>query len=346
MILDLDALLATDPAAAPPGREIGRSREGRPILAWRFGDGRFRVSLLAGCHADEPVGPRLLRHLVARLAELPEAHPALTTIDWWIVPHANPDGEARNATWAEPLGESVDPIEYLRNVVREPPGEDVEFGFPRDEADDGARPENRALAAWWRGAGGSFRLHASLHGMAVAHGPWFLVERSWWERAAPFAERCRSAARSLGYPLHDVDRRGEKGFERLGPGFSSRPDSRAMARHFRERGDDATAALFRPSSMETIRALGGDALTLVSEMPLFRLPPRSPGAGPATGDDSERWRERFAIWSRRLREGGGESTVRREIAPTGLEPMPVRDQLALQWIMIAAGIETLAERDA
>ena len=63
---------------------------------------------------------------------------------------------------------------------------------------------------------------------------------------------------------------------RLAPGFSTRPDSRAMAAHFRAQGDEATAALFRPSSMEAIRALGGDALTLVSEMPLFVPAIRTP----------------------------------------------------------------------
>ncbi|MCB1036733.1 MAG: peptidase, partial [Acidobacteria bacterium] len=70
----------------------------------------------------------------------------------------------------------------------------------------------------------------------------------------------------MGFGLHDVDRKGEKGFHRIGPGFCTRPDSRAMAAFFIARGDAETAALFRPSSMELVRSLGGDPLTLVSEM--------------------------------------------------------------------------------
>ena len=45
-------------SASPPDLdEIGRSRDCRPIGAWRGGQGPLSVSLVAGCHADEPVGP-------------------------------------------------------------------------------------------------------------------------------------------------------------------------------------------------------------------------------------------------------------------------------------------------
>jgi hypothetical protein len=96
-----------------------------------------------------------------------------------------------------------------------------------------------------------------------------------------------------------VDRGGEKGFVKLADGFATRPDSRAMQAHFRGLGEDATAALFRPSSMETVRALGGDPLTIVSEMPLF------------------------------LTDAGGEITG----------PMPVADHQRLIWTFIAAAAE-------
>ena len=59
-----------------------------------------------------------------------------------------------------------------------------------------------------------------------------------------------------------------------------------MRRHFLDRGDPETAAVFRPSSMEYVRSLGGDPLTFVSEMPLFLLPPPETAYGfpdPATG---------------------------------------------------------------
>lgn len=328
MLPDFDAW-ASGPAPSPPaGTELGRSRQGRPVLGWRLGRGEFRVSLIAGCHADEPVGPELLRRLVTWLASLPASDDVLGRFDWWIVPHANPDGAAANAAWVEPLGEVVDPVAWLRNAVREAPGDDVEFGFPRDPGDDdGARPENRAIAAWWRGAPGPFRLHASLHGMAIAWGPWFLIEEAWRDRIGLLLERCRDATARLGRELHDVDRGGEKGFVRIAPGFATRPDSQAMASFFRDRGDEVTAALFRPSSMETVRALGGDPLTLVSEIPLFVLPAR-PEPGPATPAMMETWKDRFGQFRKALlSRPAGE--VRREIAEAGVVPMPVADQMRL-----------------
>ena len=40
---------------------IGSSRQGRDIHGFCLGSGSIKVSLIAGCHADEPVGPLLLR---------------------------------------------------------------------------------------------------------------------------------------------------------------------------------------------------------------------------------------------------------------------------------------------
>ena len=272
MLDRIDAILETRAAFRSDGEEIGRSREGRPIRAFRLGRGPRRVSLIGGCHADEPVGPRLLRHLAGYLASLPERDPLLHSYEWWVLPHVNPDGEERNRAWHGDDDPAFDFTTYLGAVSRELPGDDIEFGFPRNEADTRARPENVAAYTWWRSAGGSFALHMSLHGMAFAAGPWFLIDEAWQERSALLMDWCRAGVAEMGYSLHDVERRGEKEFFRLGRGFSTRPNSLAMRDHFLGLGDPDTAARFRPSSMETIRSLGGDPLTLVSEMPLFLTP--------------------------------------------------------------------------
>lgn len=344
----LPELLET-PADPPEGagERIGTSREGRPIRAWRIGRGPRRFSLIAGCHADEPVGPHLLRKMAALLDGLPADDGLRTAFEWWILPHANPDGEARNRGWYEETPEGLDYelVDFVRAVHREPPGEDVEFGFPRGADDDGARPENRAAWAWWREADGPFDLHASLHGMAVGAGPWHLLEPAWADRCDRLMDRCRRAADRLGYDLHDDPRRGEKGFRRLERGFSTRPDSEAMQEHFRARGDAATARLFRPTSMETIRSLGGDPLTLVSETPLFLAPvdpEEAPPGEPAYGP----WKERIARWRRALVSGeAGPGEVAAEAREAGVRPMPVEDQMRLQWSFLAAGAEQVeAER--
>lgn len=111
-----------------------------------------------------------------------------------------------------------------------------------------------------------------------------------------------------------------------------------MQQYFRERGDDATAALFQPSSMETIRSFGPDPLTLVSEMPLFI----TPGVGEALGPPdprAEEWKARIETWRHALAMGADLDGVRKEAAGAGLASMPVRDQMTLQLTLIAAGLE-------
>ena len=327
----------------PPPRKIGRSRDGRPIFAYRLGEGPLRVSLIGGCHADEPVGPRFLHRLVRFLAS-PNGASLRDAATWFVIPHVNPDGGAANAPWQRPGAERYDFVAYLKHRVRELPGDDIEFGFPQGEEDTGARPENRAAWDFWR-AHAPFDLHVSMHGMSVAAGPYFLVERSWWPRLGKMAAALTRDVEDAGYTLHDVERHGEKGFHRLGRGFCSRPDSRAMRRHFLELRDPDTAARFRPSSMEAVRALGGDPLTLVTEMPLFI----TPGVGAQLGPPDPvlaRWRERIAGWEGRLRGAGetrGEAArvqavVREEAWRAGLGAMPVEDQMRFQWAFIREGL--------
>lgn len=336
----IEDILSAPAPSEDAGRLLGESRGRRPIRGYRFGRGELRVSLLAGCHADEPVGPRLLRRLAGYLSRRAPDDPLLTRLEWWLLPHLNPDGAVRNRPWQDPDAERYDLARYLAGVVREEPGDDVEFGFPRGPDDEGARPENRAAWVWWRECGGAFHLHASLHGMALGAGPWFLVEAAWRNRCGHLKRECRRRTRELGYRLHDVERLGEKGFERLERGFATRPDSRAMRSYFMGRGDPDTARRFRPSSMEAIRALGGDPLTLVSEPPLFL----APGVGETLGPPDpalEEWKERFQAWRSDLGRGKDPDSVRREAREAGVEPMPVVDQMRLQWAMVAAGIEQL-----
>ena len=331
------------------GAEIGRSREGRPIRAWRFGAGPSAVSLIAGCHADEPVAPELLRRLCAWLEGLPAAHPLLAGFRWSVVPHANPDGERRNAVWSgvtRPVPDhrgaadrGFDLAAYLGGAVRELPGDDVEFGFPAaagepetadaEAGDSGARPENRAVAGFLA-EGAPYRLHASLHGMGFAPGVWFLLEEAWEERTAALRRELAARACDMGYPLLDVDRRGEKGFRRIAEGFSTRPDSRAMKAFFEARGEPGTAALFRPSSMELARALGGDPLTVVSEMPLFLLAPETRG-GPPFRPGTQGGRDLRAWLERLVAETGGDPG---RLAGRGVRPMPLGDQMRLQLALV------------
>ncbi len=337
--LPIEEILAPESPALPSGRTIGISREGREITGHVFGRGPLHVSLIGGCHADEPVGPAMLRRLAGFLASRPADDPLLTTATWYVVPHVNPDGEARNAAWSDTTLPAVDHLGredraydlalYLRHVVRELPGDDMEFGFPRGREDSGARPENRAVAAFLA-EGAPFHLHASFHGISFTSGPWFLIEPAWIDRTAELRESLRRRVRAMGYQPFDVDRGGEKGFRRIDEGFTTRPDSRSMVRWFEERGDFETAAKFRPSSMEYVRSLGGDPFTMVSEMPLFLRPLEEGETG--RPDDP-----RFRAFLDRI-AGKPPEEVRAEAERSRVRGMPVRDQMRLQLAFLQEGI--------
>lgn len=326
------------------GETIGLSRERRPLVAFRFGTGSKRISCIAGCHADEPVGPVLLRRFVSYLSQQKADSQLLSEYTWWIVPHANPDGEAVNSSWFSSDSTAIDFAKYLSSVQRELPGDDMEFGFPREAGDTGARPENQAIYNWWKTDSTPFSLHASLHSMAFAGGAWFLIDQAWADRCQALLSACRVASDQLGYRLHDIERHGEKGFVRIGKGFCTRPNSKAMSEYFLERDDSVTAAKFRPSSMEIIRAMGGDPLTLVSELPFFVLPEVGIDIGPPDLA-AEKWKEQIQQFVLQLQSGESTAVVNQRAKEAGISPMPLRDQMQLQWEFLSAGCELIRSPD-
>ena len=336
--------ILSHPLHLPAPHFEGSSREGSPIAAYHFGSGAFKISLIAGCHADEPTGPRLLRHLVSYLSQQESSHPLLQGYSWWIVPHANPDGEVANRGWYTESDNHYSLPRYLQYAVRELPGDDMEYGFPIEGRTGPLRPENAFIYELWKKAGLPFHLHASLHSMATSFGPWFLIDPAWVGRSDILQEQCRKKTKELGYLLNDIDRSGEKGFHRISEGFCTRPNSEAMKAYFLERDDPKTAALFHPSSMESIRSLGGDCLTLVSEMPFFTIPNASQSmAWP--NPDYGRWQRLMANWKMELLTGKKrEEVVLQEAHHLGLRSMAVEDQMRLQWELVAAGVRQVENR--
>ena len=281
MRLELGEICSCDPSDLPDAdfsREIGRSREGRKLHGATLGHGPLKISLIAGAHADEPVGPLTLERLVNWLATAPAAAALLERATFSICADINPDGRQRNSTWTETSHWNL--RDYLRNRVRELPGDDVEFGFPADGGRP-ARPENIAVADFL-GESGPFDFHASLHGMAFAEGAWYLVNRREPGETSALRESLGVFTDSCGLGFHDWDRKGEKGFFRIAPGFCTTPTSTAMKEHFEKLSEPQEAEKFLPSSMEYVASLGGDPLCMVSEIPLF-LVTATAGSSPTPG---------------------------------------------------------------
>jgi hypothetical protein len=344
-VLPIEDILASRHDTSQRQR-IGTSRGGRAIHGFVFGSGATSISLIAGCHADEPVGPATLKSLAGFLSSLPAASPWLERMSWRLVPDANPDGRFVNRRWYEAITAVRDHQgntdrgyalgAYLEHVVRELPGDDIEFGFPRDNSDIEARPENRAVADFLA-AGASYDLHGSLHGMGFAPGPWFLIEEAWIDRTSTLRAVLRQRVAEMGYRLFDPDRKGEKGFRRIDEGFSTRPDSVAMRRFFEDRGEEQIASRFRPSSMEHVRGLGGDPLTFVSEMPLFLTPVTTDGRN-LQSDGIKDFRARLEI---ELSSGRDPLVLAHQI---GISPMAIIDQQRLQLALLEAALRAVSAR--
>ncbi|MET7687392.1 M14 family zinc carboxypeptidase [Streptomyces sp. NPDC005483] len=155
------ALVARHPADARL-RRVGTSRAGTPLWLLSVGHGSRQALVVAGPHANEPVGGGT----ALRLAERALADPRLTAeadATWNLLLCLDPDGLRRNEGWLRgPY--SLDG--YFRNFFRPGFGEQPEW-LP-DGADAAALPETRTLLALQD----ELRpfLQCSLHGVDVGGG--------------------------------------------------------------------------------------------------------------------------------------------------------------------------------
>jgi len=324
---EIEAACARHPDLAS-FHELGPSEEGTPLYGIVLGDGETTVSLIAGNHADEPVGPETLRSLILNgLAHREQLEPLLRQVQFVVVPHTNPDGEARNRAWIEAW---PNPKAYLREVVREQPGRDLEYGFPD------MRPENAHVSSFLR-AHGPFALHASLHGMSAGEGAMLLINRPWTFRTQSLRDDFVAAAAAQDLPMHDHNRKGEKGFFWIEPGFQTTPRGDAMRTFFRAQNDPAMAEQFHDSSMEFVASLGGDPLSLVTELPLFLV-----RGGSGAGHRPTRYlelRERLPEIKARLDRGDDVDDL---LGPFDLRPVPLGHAMHLHFRAIELGLRAVA----
>lgn len=308
--------------------ELGRSEEGQQLYGIVLGTGAQTVSLIAGNHADEPIGPETLRTFVLEgLAHRNKMAPWFRRYRFVIVPHTNPDGEARNRPWIQ---EWPDVKAYLRHAVREKPGRDLEFGYPA------MRPENECVSEFLRDHG-PFSLHASLHGMSAGEGALLLINRPWTFRTQSLRDRFVQAAAAKGLRMHDHNRKGEKGFFWIEPGFQTTPRGDAMRTYFYAQDDPATAQKFHQSSMEFVASLGGDPLSMVTELPLFVVQNDDPT--PGHPDKYLELRERLPEIRARLAR---DETVDDLLSSFELRPVPLETAMHLQFRALELGLETIS----
>lgn len=324
---DLEAACSQYPDVAS-FQELGPSEDGTMLYGVVLGTGPHAVSLIAGNHADEPVGPKTLRSFILNaLAHRKKMAPWFRRFRFVIVPHTNPDGEARNRPWIE---QWPDLEAFLRHVVREKPGRDLEYGFPS------MRPENEHVSSFLR-EHGPFSLHVNLHGMSAGEGALLLINRDWTFRTQRLRDRFAQAAAAQGLRMHDHNRKGEKGFFWIEPGFQTTPRGDAMRSFFRAQDEPGMAQRFHDSSMEFVASLGGDPLSLVTELPLFLV--RNENPTPGRPDRYLELRDRLpAIKARLAREEDATDLLR----PFDLRPVPLNAAQHLQLRAVELGLQAIA----
>jgi hypothetical protein len=289
-------------ARLPSVREqtIGKSSEGRPMRALSVGSGPVHLVAIAGAHADEPMGTATCLALVEALATDERFAGMRDKIRLSVVPLANPDSTVRNEPWFSAWQKRPDLETYLRHVRRDLPGKAVEFGFRVDEPEK-MQPESRAIAAWFDGLG-KIDHYVSLHSMFLGGGALFLAMAD-DPKASPVLSLLTGEAGRLGLPLHDKDRRGQKGFDYLGPGLHAAPTAQAMASFFDAGAASRDAAGFTMSSMEYVRRKNDCSLCLVTEIPMVYDPAFASQeiVGPSRADEERRYADALREVAREVR---------------------------------------------
>ncbi len=108
--------------------EMGKTREGRPLLCLKIGSGR-RNALMFGCpHPNEPIGTMLLEYFSRCLAE-DKALRDFFDYTWYIVKAWDADGLVRNEGW---LKGPYNIYNYGRNFFRPAGYAQVDWTFPID----------------------------------------------------------------------------------------------------------------------------------------------------------------------------------------------------------------------
>ncbi|MFF3904695.1 M14 family zinc carboxypeptidase [Streptomyces sp. NPDC001848] len=168
-------------------RRVGTSRGGTPLWLLSVGHGSRHALVVAGPHANEPVGGAT----ALRLAERALADPRLgrdADATWNLLLCLDPDGARRNEGW---LSGPYTLGRYFRNFFR--PGFLEQPEWLPDGADHAALPETRALLDLQDELRPFFQ--CSLHGVDVGGG---FVELT---RDLPgMAQRLAHAAARLGIP--------------------------------------------------------------------------------------------------------------------------------------------------
>ncbi|MFK4145297.1 M14 family zinc carboxypeptidase [Streptomyces sp. NPDC004065] len=255
------ALVARHPRDARL-RRVGTSRAGTPLWLLSVGHGPRQALVVAGPHANEPVGGATVLRLAERVLTAGGAGED-TDVTWNLLLCLDPDGSRRNEDWLTgpyTLGH------YFRHFFR--PGFLEQPEWLPDGAASAALPETRALLA----VQDELRpfLQVSLHGVDVGGG---FVEVT--DELPGLARRLAHTAARLGIP-RELGAYDALYWPRLGPAVYRIPPPRraGLAAAITEAAVEST--WFHPHPYGTV--------TAVVEAPMWGVPAVADGSPPADRD--------------------------------------------------------------
>jgi hypothetical protein len=252
--------------------KIGSSKEGRPILCLKIGEGDRNALLFGFPHPNEPIGSLTVEYLSRFLAENPEATEKLG-YTWYFVKAIDPDGATLNEGWFKG---GFDPVKYAKNFYRPPGHEQIEWTFPieyKKLSFNSPPPETRALMRLIDETRPSFMF--SLHNAGFC-GVYYYVSHEVQAMFTGFTD----LVKRVQLPLH----RGEPEapfIKKLHPAIFQMFGIQQSYDFYEENGVDDPQELIKngTSSDDYLRqATGNRGFTLVCEMPYFY--------DKALGDDS------------------------------------------------------------
>jgi hypothetical protein len=250
--------LAASPHVAR--REIGRSRDGRPISCLEVGDGPLHAVLVGAPHPEELAGTLLLTHLVPLLAESELA--SQLGFRFSIVPVADPDGMALNGAWVR---EPHDLEGFLTRAYRPALSEQFEWTFPIEYkrfAFTRPLPEGRAVMQVVDA--GPVDLFMGLHNEHVAGAYVYLSHDD-----EALRERVAATLAETELPAHRAEPETVPSVHELGPGAFAAFALPDEYEYHDLHGADPAAVLDHGTAADHYAETVWDCFTLVAEVPYF-----------------------------------------------------------------------------
>jgi hypothetical protein len=243
-------------------RTNGKSRKGLDLLYAEIGRGERVIAVTAAAHADELTGVATSFHLIQNLLSNPAFETILEKYKFVFHPMLDPDGSVLNHVWAK---QSFSYKEFLKHKFRNSmAGEDCEHGIPVRE-DQQIRPELKFFKDNIDKHKGKIDFYITLHATPRLGGSLFILSAKGEnrQRISALTQVCADS----GLPVWDFDLFGERGMERIAPGFLTAPPMAKMAEKYKDNPE--ILKKIKMPTYEYVEQYCGAPFCLISELPLI-----------------------------------------------------------------------------